>query len=186
MLRTLDLFLLTLVRHGINTPYDWQTRAGVSLGASLPAVRRLLSEGLVTEADKGSRGRREFAITRSGRGELQRTDAYLQRALDEADGDLESTLRLACIAVSEGKPEQARKMLLQAADEHAKRSRRARKRATLQPNNVSVAGLYSAALAHCDAIRQDATSKSLISLASVLKLDSDPVSRVRTRQKSTR
>jgi hypothetical protein len=77
-------------------------------------------------------------------------------------------------------------MLLQAADEHAKRVRRARKRVTLQPNDDSVAGLYSAALAHCDAIRQDATSKSLASLISVLRLDADRVSQVRTRRKSPR
>ncbi len=104
MLRTLDLFLLTLIRDGITTPYDRQARAGVSLGASLPAVRRLLAGGLVREADEGPRGRREFAVTRSGRSELQRTDPYLQHALDEAHGDLESALRLVCIAVSEGKP----------------------------------------------------------------------------------
>ena len=52
MLRTLDLFLLTLVRDGIKTPYEWQARASVSLGASLPAVKRLLEGRLVTEAEK--------------------------------------------------------------------------------------------------------------------------------------
>src|SRR5271163_2749534 len=63
---------------------------------------------MVSEAAKGSRGRREFRITRSGLNELQKTDLYLTDALEEQRGDLESVLRLACIAISEAKAEQAR------------------------------------------------------------------------------
>lgn len=186
MLRTLDLFLLMLVNDEIRTPYEWQARAGVSLGASLPAVKRLLANGLVTEAEKGSRGRRKFRITRSGRQTLQNIDVYLEQALDELPGDLESVLRLACMAISETKIELAKKLLLQAGEEHAKRSRRAGRRAGVPPKKSSAAELYTAALAHCDASRLGATSKSLASLVSVLRLDSESTSALRGRGKSPR
>ncbi len=183
MVRTLDLFLLTLVRDGIRTPYDWQARAGVSLGASLPAVKRLLEGLLVTEAKKGLRGRREFQITRLGRGALDNIALYAKQAVDEPPGDLESVLRLACIAVSEGKIELARKILLQAAEEQAKRSQRAARHASAASKGSSAAELYTAALAHCDASRLDATSKSLVSVNSVLRLDTQRTSPVRKRRK---
>jgi hypothetical protein len=186
MLRTLDLFLLTLVRDGINAPYDWQARAGVSLGASLPAVKRLLDGGMLSEADTGSRGRRGFTITSSGRRELQKTDLYLEQALENGNSDLESVLRLVSIAISEAKTESARKLLLKSTEEHVKRSRRAKRGSTTPAKGSSVAELYTAALAHCEASRQDATSNSLTSLASVLGLVPEQSSPVRTRRKSTR
>jgi DNA-binding PadR family transcriptional regulator len=186
MLRTLDLFLLTLVRDGVSTPYEWQARAGVSLGASLPAVKRLLDGGMVSEAEKGSRGRREFRLTRSGRNELMKTDLYLEEALEEGRGDLESVLRLACIAISEAKAKPARKLLLLAAEEHAKRSRRAKRRAAAKLNDCSVAGLYSAALAHCETNRHTATAESLASLIPLLGLDSHRTPPVRAGRKRRR
>src|SRR5271169_6842087 len=183
MVRTLDLFLLTLVRDGIRTPYEWQARADVSLGASLPAVKRLLEGRLVTEAEKGSRGRREFHITRTGRRALDNIDFFIEQTLDERPEDLESVLRLACMAISQGKIELARKLLLQAVEEQAKRSRRAERQASVAPKGSSAAELYTAALAHCDASRLDATSKSLASVVSVLGLDFQRTSPARKRRK---
>ena len=67
MMPSLDLLILSLVEAGIDTPYRWQSRAGLSLGGTLPAVRRLLARHLVSEAAAGPRGRREFTITAAGR-----------------------------------------------------------------------------------------------------------------------
>ncbi len=184
-MRPLDLFLLTLVRDGLRTPYEWQARAGVSLGASLPAVKRLLEDGLATEAN-GSRGRREFRSTRSGRQALQHIDLNLEQALDEGPRGLESVLRLACIAISESKIEIAKKLVVQAAQEHAKRSRLAGRRASRPLKKSSAAELYTAALAHCEAIRLEATSKSLASLISVLGLGARTASPVGKRPKPHR
>lgn len=186
MLRTLDLFILTLIKQGTPTPYGWQARAGVSLGASLPAVKRLLASDLVTEAEKGSRGRREFRITRSGWQALQDIDLNLEEAWDERPTDLESVLRLACMWMSEGKTDLAKKLLLQAAEEHGKRSRRAKRRASVPAKRSSVAELYSAALAHCDASRQEATAKSLAALISLHGLDPGKTAALHRRRKSTR
>src|SRR5450755_625779 len=160
MLRTLDLFLLTLVRDGINTPYEWQARGGVSLGASLPAVKRLLAGGLVSEAEKGSRGRRKFRIIRSGRQTVQNIDLNFEQALDEAPRDLKSVLRLASMAFSDARTEIGKKLLQQASEDNAKRARRARKQANIPLRESSAAKLYSAALAQCDANRLEASSES--------------------------
>jgi hypothetical protein len=186
MVRTLDLFLLTLVRDGLRTQYEWQARAGVSLGASLPAVKCLLEGRLVTEAEKGSRGRREFRIARPGRQALQNVNLDLEQTLDERPGDLESVLRLTCMAISEGKIELAKKLLLQAAEEQAKRSRRAGRQASAPPKGSSAADLYTAALAYCDAGRFDETSKSLASLISIFELDSDSRASVPKRRRPRR
>lgn len=183
MLRILDLFILVLVRDGLRTPYAWQARAGVSLGASLPAVGRLLSGGFLSEAEQGPRGRREFTLTHSGRSELRRVALYIERTLDEEDDDLETVLRLSSIAISDGRPELVRKLLLQAAEQHARRSRRARKLAVVPAKGSGVAELYIAALSHCERNRQDATARSLASLDLLIGLGADHTARGRRRRK---
>jgi hypothetical protein len=50
----------------------------------------LLARRLVSERKPGPRGRREFRITRDGRRELQNIDQYLDAALLEQVGDMES------------------------------------------------------------------------------------------------
>jgi DNA-binding PadR family transcriptional regulator len=185
-LRPLDLFILMLVRDGLHTPYAWQARASVSLGASLPAVERLLSGDFVSEAKRGARGRREFTLTHSGRNELKKLDLYLERALDEEDDDLETVLRLVCMAISEGKLASARKLSLQAADQHARRSRRARKQAVTPAKGSGVAELYLAALSLCETNRQDATAKGLTSMSSLFDLGSDRIAAGRSRRKTGR
>jgi DNA-binding PadR family transcriptional regulator len=184
MMRTLDLFILMLVRDGLSSPYLWQARAGVSLGASLPAVRRLLDGGLVSEAEGEHRGRREFTITRPGLGELKNINQHLENNLDRPKADLETVLRLVCIAITENKPELAGKLLLQAAEKHAKRFRLARKLASAPLKHSRLSELYAAVFARCDARVENATAESLADLISVLGLDSKQTSPVRRRRKS--
>jgi hypothetical protein len=43
----LDLFVLGLIESGISTLYEFQKFAGISQGASVPALRRLIDGGLV-------------------------------------------------------------------------------------------------------------------------------------------
>lgn len=93
-------------------------------------------------------------------------------------------LRLACIAVSESKPEFARKILLIAEEKHAKRSRLARKRANAPLKRAPLGELYTAVFARCDANRQDTTAESLAALTSELGLDPKPVSTLRKRRNS--
>ena len=49
-LSVLDLFVLSLFDRGLETPYDLQRQAGVSLGSSVPALRRLEAAGLIKKS----------------------------------------------------------------------------------------------------------------------------------------
>jgi DNA-binding PadR family transcriptional regulator len=165
MLTPLEMFILALVREGERTPYAWQSRARVSLGGSLPVASRLVSKKLLTEKKGGGvRPRREFALTRAGEGELRQIDQYLDDALDQEPSDVESILRLACLAAIHRRSEVTAKLLLQAATEHEMRSRRGRKSNTGSTPRT-LAELYRFALGYCEAVREGAIAESLSLLA---------------------
>jgi hypothetical protein len=166
MMASLDLLILSLIDAGIDTPYRWQTQAGLSLGATLPAARRLLAGRLVSERKPGPRGRREFRITRTGRSELKNIDQHLDAALLEQVGDLESILRLFAIALHAGRQDVAAHLLQEAGSEYDRRAARAQKRASDLSERDGLAALYLATMSHCDADRLLAQAASLRSLLS--------------------
>ena len=59
------MFILVLISQGLTTTYALQTEAGLSLGATVPALKRLQGDGLVTKKIVGRR--HEFNLTRSGK-----------------------------------------------------------------------------------------------------------------------
>jgi DNA-binding PadR family transcriptional regulator len=165
--RPLEMFLLGLVKGGLITAYDWQAKARISLGASLPAVKRLLKAGLLEEVKEGPRGRREFGLTAEGRDKVswRNLDRYLGKALDDPPGDLESAVRLACLATIIDDVKGAEKFLLEAADAHQRRARAAKKRAASKDAFRSkLGGLYSAVLAQCEEKQARATMDKLDAL----------------------
>jgi DNA-binding PadR family transcriptional regulator len=97
----LDLFVLALIESGISTPYDLQKFAGISQGASIPVLRRLIEGGLVRPKKAGSRGRTAHQITLTGRKMLKTG----WRALVDAEptGDLDADLRVALLALAVGR-----------------------------------------------------------------------------------
>jgi len=64
---TLELFLLALISRGVSTPYEFKAQAGLSVGATKPALERLLQNGLIKKGEKGSRSRVEYLLTSAGR-----------------------------------------------------------------------------------------------------------------------
>ena len=174
MTPSLDMLILSFVAEGVSTPYQWLTQAGLSLGGSLPAVRRLLARGLVSEAATGPRGRREFTITRAGRKELKNIDQYLHDAMLEPVADLESVLRVFSMAVHARQPEIAVRLLKDAASECDRKAIRAQKRASISSGQAGPASLYLSCTAQCEADRLHAWAASLRSLVSQLgKVRSD-------------
>ena len=96
----LDLFVLALINSGISTPYTLQKEAGLSPGAAIPAIQRLLQAGLIRQRKPGLRGRTECRITASGRNQLK---SGWRSLIDEGpSGDLDADLRVALLAISEG------------------------------------------------------------------------------------
>ncbi|HYD16500.1 MAG TPA: PadR family transcriptional regulator [Candidatus Nanoarchaeia archaeon] len=62
---SLEVFILALISQGLNTTYAFQSEVGLSLGASVPALKRLEEAGLVTRKISGRR--HEFTLTRAGK-----------------------------------------------------------------------------------------------------------------------
>jgi DNA-binding PadR family transcriptional regulator len=61
----LEVLLLVMVRRGIGTPYDLDSRAGLPVGATSPALKRLEVEGLLT-SEAGARRKLSYSITERG------------------------------------------------------------------------------------------------------------------------
>ena len=93
----LDLFVLALIESGISTPYELKTAADLSPGATVPALRRLLGDGLVVRGKSGPRGRMAHKITTAGRRRLK--DGWRDLIDRGPSGDLEANLRVALLAL---------------------------------------------------------------------------------------
>lgn len=65
-LNPLQLFLLVLVEFGLATPYDLLSKAGLGVGLTSPALKRLKEARLLTSSP-GPRNRVRYAITGKGR-----------------------------------------------------------------------------------------------------------------------
>jgi DNA-binding PadR family transcriptional regulator len=110
----LDLFVLALIDSGISTPYDFQKAAGLSPGATIPALQRLLEAGFVRQGKPGSRGRTNHGITSAGRKFLKNGHRILIE--DGPSGDLDADLRIALLVLwAGGKRQLATDFLQQSA-----------------------------------------------------------------------
>lgn len=90
----LDVYILSLFDRGFETAYDLQTQGGISLGSSVPALKRMESLGLIERKESANPGRRKryaFSLTEKGRQIVQRCWASLLAT--PPPGDLDSVLR---------------------------------------------------------------------------------------------
>lgn len=96
----LDLFVLALVEEGVSTPYRMQVDAGLSQGATIPSLRRLVAGKWIRQSKPGARGRMEYGITATGRRRLR---TGWQELIDQGPiGDLDTDLRAALLALFVG------------------------------------------------------------------------------------
>ena len=93
----LDLFLLALIDGGVSTPYELQKTAGLSQGATIPALQRLLEARLVRQGKPGVRGRADYKVTAAGRKALKA--GWLPLIEAGPSGDIDSDLRVALLAI---------------------------------------------------------------------------------------
>ncbi len=114
--RDLDLFVLALIESGVSTPYELMTAADLSPGATIPALRRLVTDGLVIQGKPGSRGRTDYRITAAGRRRLK--DGWQELIEQGPSGDLDADLRVALLALWFGRDrKRAAEFLRQSATE---------------------------------------------------------------------
>jgi DNA-binding PadR family transcriptional regulator len=93
----LDLFVLALIEAGLPTPYQMQGAAGLSQGATTPALERLLNGKFVRQSAPGVRGRVEYKATAKGRKHL--SVRWLPLLESGPSGDIDSDLRVALLAL---------------------------------------------------------------------------------------
>ena len=93
----LDLFVLALIDSGVSTPYELQKAAGLSQGATVPALQRLLDARLVRQGKPGARGRTDYQATAAGKRLLK--DGWLALIEQGPSGDVDSDLRVALLAL---------------------------------------------------------------------------------------
>jgi DNA-binding PadR family transcriptional regulator len=95
----LDLFVLSLFDRGLETPYDLQRQAGVSLGSSVPALRRLEAAGFIKKRKivaPSKRPRHSYQLSTAGR-KLARS-GWIVLLKDQPPSDVDAVLRLADLA----------------------------------------------------------------------------------------
>src|ERR1035437_8598033 len=93
----LDLFVLALIDGRVSTPYELQKAAGLSQGATIPALQRLLEAGLVRQGKPGARGRTDYKVTAAGKKTLKA--GWLPLIEAGPSGDIDADLRVALLAI---------------------------------------------------------------------------------------
>jgi DNA-binding PadR family transcriptional regulator len=96
----LDLFVLALIDSGVLTPYELQKAAGLSQGATIPALQRLLDARLVRQGKPGTRGRTDYQATAAGKRLVK--NGWLALIEEGPSGDIDSDLRVALLALLGG------------------------------------------------------------------------------------
>jgi DNA-binding PadR family transcriptional regulator len=112
-LSVLDVFILSLLARGYETTYDLQRQAGLSLGSTVPALRRLEGKRLITRRESftlGARPKHSFARTAAGK-KLGRSGWKTFLKPGRAD-DLDAILRIVELArANDTDPAEIRKFL---------------------------------------------------------------------------
>ena len=104
MRTSLEIYLLTLIREGLGTPYELKSRADLSLGSTVPALGRLEKEGLIKKSKLQARRSRRFTLTSKGQ-KCVRTE--WRKQLKAESGDLDSILRITHLIWIHGTKKQA-------------------------------------------------------------------------------
>ena len=164
----LDLFLLSMLDRGLQSPYELHREAGISLGASLPSLRRLTEATLVARKDTAGatkRPRHEYHLTASGKN-AARTGWQERMASNAADSDLDSVLRIADMGLHYG----ADKKKIQAFLRQAAAARiREAERAALSEPSARSGQSYASMRSRCDSLRLRAEAEALLGIADSFK-----------------
>lgn len=102
-LSILELYILSLLDRGLRTKYELQRQGGVSLGSSVPALRRLEEAKMIVRrvgSSTGDRPRHDLRLSPAGRRTVQGSWPGLLD--DPADKDLDSILKVVDMARSYG------------------------------------------------------------------------------------
>ncbi len=161
-LSVFDAFLFALLEQGFTTPYALKRAVNLSVGATVPALRRLEGKALVERGHVGTRRKQEFHLTQSGKRALEKGIGPLfQTPLPR---DLESIARLLALALHYREGKAARTVLSLAIED---RRRRVGSK-TPQRRPTGLVNVYAWVLSSCDSARAKADVAALRKLLRLL------------------
>lgn len=139
-LPVLDIFILAALDREPASPYDLHRQLGVSLGASLPALRRLMEGGLVARTvmnAKTKRPRHEYRLKPAGKAALK--SAWQPHLEDRKKVlHLDSILRLVDVGLRFGGDKKViRDLLVRAAESRSRSARQANLEISEIPKSAS-------------------------------------------------
>ena len=111
----LDLFILALVNEGVATAYEMKVEAGLSPGATLPAITRLHNLGYLSAGEVGARNRTQLTLSRSGRTFLKASWKTLLSG--PVPSDLDSIVRIVVLGRMQGASSDAIRSFLKRASQ---------------------------------------------------------------------
>ena len=95
----LDLFILSLIDRGLQTPYDLNRQGGLSLGSTLPALRKLAAAGLIRKEEAiGTSKRPRHTYQLSGTGRTKAREGWKKYLKTHDQMDLDAVLRVTDMA----------------------------------------------------------------------------------------
>lgn len=166
-LSVLDVYVLSMLDRGAQTPYELQRTAGLSQGAAVPSLRRLLAAKLVTRKDglaSTNRPRHAYSLTADGK-KAARTGWKIHFNEGNAGSDLDSLLRIVDMAAHYGADKKQLKSFLKLAADA--RALMADKADLAQRGAASLSkAAYLRMRVACDAVRLRAECDALLSLSS--------------------
>lgn len=163
-LSSLDVFLLALIDSGVTTSYAMREQAGVSVGASRPSLLRLQKLGFVEKGEAESRNKTAFRLTWRGRqAKTVRLNSLLREFRMKPPSEPESIVRIASLAVFEGRVPGAVRVLSKAAEEFRRRAKDFDDAVKLPSSGI--AGFYQSMMAACYAAHFHALAGKFSELA---------------------
>jgi DNA-binding PadR family transcriptional regulator len=162
--------VMSLLDRGAVSPYDLQQIGGLSQGASLPALKRLLKAKLVARSEETSprnRKRHSYRLTSAGKEAIEKSWKAHLKEVDPLK-DLDSVLRIAEIALHYGaKCQEIGKFLKKVSSERIYLRDKATFAAFfgVRPENATS---YARLKAHVDAARFEAECQALRKIAKLV------------------
>jgi DNA-binding PadR family transcriptional regulator len=166
----LELFVLALLKEGVNTPYRLQSEASISPGATLPVLTRLQQAGYVRRGKSGPRRRAEYEVTAAGRSFLKNQWQPLFEG--PVPSEIEAIFRIATLASLSGASKGAISNYLKMAAEQRQKGRQRGRDTNLAanwPSAESMGELYSRMRQMYAAARLNTEAKILRNLAVQIK-----------------
>jgi DNA-binding MarR family transcriptional regulator len=166
----LELFVLTMIEQGFETPYDLHRNAALSLGATSPVLKRLSKAKLIVmekESTPSNRPRHRYSLTTLGKNTLRL--ARKEPLLTGRAKDTDTILRAVVLAILSHEPDNARNVLLESAAARSVLANVRKLDSLAAPSQLQAFNNFHSLKAYVETLRYSAEAKAFRELANFLK-----------------